>query len=431
MHKIGWMTKDYDLIRNCLLQIEEKLEWGSSASWHNEVFLELSEIIQEQTNVLLSPTTLKRVWGKVNYNSNPSINTLNTLAQFSGYSNWRDFKNNYESKPIPIPVKKPKFAFSQVRILGNTLILAVLVASFLIAMRSNTNEYIKPDFTDVNFSSRPITSGLPNSVVFDFDLQGIVSDSIYIQQFWDETKTIKISNQQTQATGQYYFPGYFRAKLLVDGVIGKEHDLFIKSEGWMATIDYDPIPKYFQQTDIIRHSLKLPKASLNEISQQEKPLVSSFHFVDDLGDISGDNFSLETTMKNVYNDKWAVCSSSRIVILGSKGAMIIPFSIPGCVSEIGLMMNDVYLRGKENDLSMFGTDLSQLQKIEVRVEEKNVTVLLDAEEIYSGQYNETMGNVVGIRYRFLGAGEVNHVILKDLIHDRVIINEDFKIGKPL
>ena len=423
------MTKDYNLIKTCLLQIEERLEWGSSASWHNEVFLELSNIIQEQTNVLLSPTTLKRVWGKVNYNSNPSINTLNTLAQFSGYSNWRDFKNSYDSKPIPS--KKTKFTFSQLRILGITLILAVLVAFFLIAMRSNTNEHIKHDFTNVTFSSRPITSGLPNSVVFDFDLQKIVSDSIYIQQFWDVTKTIKIGNQQTQATGQYYYPGYFRAKLLVDGVIGKEHDLFIKSEGWMGTIDYDPIPKYLQDKDIIQHNLKLPEEALIEISQQEKPLVSSFHFVEDLGEISGDNFSLETTMRNAYNDKWAVCSKSRIVILGSKGAMIIPFSIPGCVSEIGLMMNDVYLSGKENDLSMFGTDLSQFQKFEVRVEERNVTVLLDNEEIYSGQYNETMGNVVGIRYRFLGAGEVNHIILKDLSRDSLIINEDFKIRKPL
>jgi len=423
------MTKDYDLIRNCLLQIEERLQWGSSASWHNDVFLELSKIIQEQTNVLLSPTTLKRVWGKVNYNSNPSINTLNTLAQFSGYSNWRDFKNKYESKSVPS--KKPKFAFSQLRVLGVTLILAVSVAFFLIGMRSNISENRNHDFTNVVFSSRPITSGLPNSVVFDFDLGGITSDNIYIQQFWDETKTIEISSQQSQATGQYYYPGYFRAKLLVDGVIGKEHDLFIKSEGWMGTIDYEPIPKYLTSDDIIQDNLKLSSDALAEVRQLEKPIVSSFHYVDELGDISGDNFSLETTMRNVYNDKWAVCSKTRIVILGTKGAMVIPFSIPGCVSEIGLMMNDVYLSGKEHDLSMFGTDLSKFQNIEVRVEEKHVSILVDNKEIFSGHYNETVGNIVGLRYRFLGAGEVNQINLKDLQRNELILTENFKSKETL
>ena len=423
------MTKDYDLIRKCLHQIEEKLGWGSSDTWHNEMFLELSTIIHDQTNVLLSSTTLKRVWGKVNYNSNPSINTLNTLAQFSGYLNWRDFKNKDEVKPIL--KKKYNFPYSQLKLIGGSLILSVLIASILIAMRSNNFEVTNHDFTNVTFESRPITSGLPNSVVFDFDLQGIFSDSIYIQQFWDVTKTIKINTQQSQATGQYYYPGYFRAKLLVDGVIRKEHDLFIKSEGWSGTIDYDPIPKYFNESDIRQTNLRLPENALAEISQQEKPLVSSFHFVDDMGELSADNFSLKTSIRNVYNDKWAVCSSSRIVILGTKGAMIIPFAIPGCVSEINLLMNDVYLRGKEHDLSMFGTELSDFRQIEIRVENKNVVVLLDSEKIYAGQYNETMGNLVGLRYRFLGAGEVNNLILKDLINNNLIQKEDINIRTSL
>ncbi len=417
------MTKDFDLIGKCLLQIEEKLDWGSSATWHNEVFIELSKIIHEETNVLLSPTTLKRVWGKVNYNSNPSINTLNTLAQFTGRLNWRDFKNNVGQRPIPN--KQSNYSFPQLKVLGVTLFLAVLVASFLIAMKTNDSKHINHDFTNITFSSRPIASGLPNSVVFDFDLQGIDSDSIYIQQFWDVTKTIKLNAQQSQATGQYYFPGYFRAKLLVDGIIGKEHDLFIKSEGWLGTIDYDPIPKYFNEAMILKDHLRLPENALNEISLQEKPLVSSFHYVDDLGEISGDNFSLETSMRNVYNDKWAVCSSTRIVILGTEGAMIIPFSIPGCVSEIGLLLNDVYLSGKEHDLSMFGTDLSQFQNFKLQVENKEIWVTIDGEIIFEGKYNDSMGKVVGIRYRFLGAGELKQLKLKDLKSGGLILNEDF------
>jgi len=89
---------EYKLVQKCLHQIEDKLGWGSSTAWHNDVFIELSEIIQDSTSILLSPTTLKRVWGKINYASVPSISTLNTLSQFAGYLNWRDFKNKSKTK---------------------------------------------------------------------------------------------------------------------------------------------------------------------------------------------------------------------------------------------------------------------------------------------------------------------------------------------
>jgi len=423
------MTKDYDLIRKCLLQIEEKLDWGSAASWHNEVFIELSKLIHDETNVLLSPTTLKRVWGKVNYDSNPSINTLNTLAQFAGHLNWRDFKNNTESKPKKKEVAS--FVFPKMKLLGAAMLLAILVAFILAAMKTNENTTKNHDFANVTFSSRPIASGLPNSVVFDFDLQNIESDSIYIQQYWDKTKTIKLRNDQSQATGQYYYPGYFRAKLLVNGHIGKEHDLFIKSEGWLGTIDYDPIPKYIDESLVLKDHLRLPENALNEIMLHEKPLVSSFHYVDDFGDISGDNFSLAMSMRNIYSDKWAICSTTRVVILGTTGAMIIPFSIPGCVSEIGLMMNDVYLSGKENDLSMFGTDLSQFQNFEIKVEGKAINVIIEVESIYRGKYNESIGKLVGLRFRFLGAGEVKDIKLEKLGSENSIFDDEYKIRTAL
>ena len=55
---------EYDHVQRCINLIEEQLDWGDSKSWHNDVFIELSEKIQEQTQILLSSTTLKRVWGK-------------------------------------------------------------------------------------------------------------------------------------------------------------------------------------------------------------------------------------------------------------------------------------------------------------------------------------------------------------------------------
>ncbi len=414
---------EHKLVQKCLLEIEENLEWGSSDFWHNDVFIELSETIQQHTQVLLSPTTLKRIWGKVNYKSAPSISTLNTLSQFAGYINWRDFKLKNESQK-PLWLEK-RILQNMGIIVTSAAVLTIVFISFYSMIGSNQNKLKEIDLTKIEFSSQPITDGLPNSVVFDFDLNHITSDSIYIQQFWDVTKTIKINPEQNQATGIYYYPGYFGAKLLIDGKLIKEHDLFISSEEWIGTIDYKPVPKYVQSKDLFHNNLSFSKPILQEITANSTPIVSSFHLVKDFKDSSGDNLSIKTSVRNVYKEKWAVCQSLKIVVLGTNGALVIPFSIPGCVSDINLMLNDVYLNGKEHDLSVFGVDLSEFRTIGINIKEKHVIVLIDDKEIYSGLYNKSIGNIVGFRYRFLGAGEVDYLNITQEPKGKVILDQNF------
>jgi len=414
--------KEQELISQCLLQIEEILCWGKSLDWHNDVFYELSEAIQERTNVLLSTTTLKRVWGKVSYNNSPSISTLNTLSQFAGYNNWRDFKNHHEN--FYIREEKKKNTTNLTTILGIASAIALIFISLFSVINANKSEYSITDISKIKFSSKPVTVGMPNSVVFNIDMASIESDSIYIQQYWDPTKTIKINSDQKQATGIYYFPGYFRAKLVVDGNVIKEHDLFIKSDGWSGSIDYNPVPKYLKTQLLINNGLSLPNLIIDEIKSNKLPLTSTYHLVDDLGSISGDNFTLETTIKNVYNDKWAVCQTAKIYLLGSKGAFIIPFTISGCISNINVMLNDVYLNGKEHDLSSLGVDLSTFKDIKISVENKKLKVFVNQEEMFSASYNETMGKLVGIRFKFLGAGEVKQIKVLNA-SGKTVIKDDF------
>jgi len=407
---------EYKLVQKCLQQIEDKLGWGSATKWHNDVFIELSETIHQNTNVLLSPTTLKRVWGRINYNSAPSISTLNTLSQFAGYSNWRDFKNKTKANKQNWITQK---IASNIGIITMSAAIMTVVFISLYSMTGKANKNAEIDFSKITFSSQPVTEGLPNSVIFNFDLGTIKSDSIHIQQFWDVTKTVSIKQGQNQATGIYYYPGYFGAKLLVDGQVIKEHDLFIKSNGWLGTIDYKPVPKYFNAD-----SLRVSESLLNEIKLNKEHLVSSFHFVEDFGKVSGDNLSIHSTVQSLLSDKWAVCQGLRIVVLGTEGALIIPFSIPGCVSDIGLMLNEKYLNGKEHDLSAFGTDLSIVRDIAINIEEQELKVSIDDQEIYRDSYKVSIGNFVGIRYRFLGAGQVHYVRINNK-ENEIILSKNF------
>lgn len=409
---------DYKFVQKCISLIENKLNWGDALTWNNSTFLELSEEIQKKTGILLSVTTLKRIWGKVSYNNAPSTSTLNALALFIGYRSWRDFKNTSE-------VTKPLTNINKIisKNLGIIFTSAVIMAILFISIYSmKINAIEKVDYSNIKFKSTSVTNAIPNSVVFDFNINKVNSDSIYIQQFWDPTKTIKISNKQNQATGIYYYPGYFRAKLLIDGEIKKEHDLFIKSNGWLATIDYSPIPKYIYNIN----NLSFASDILDEIKSIEKPITTTFHYINKFEGFSGDNLKLTSIIKNSFNEKWAVCQKTSIIIVGTKSAIIIPFSLLGCSSELNGMISEISLNGKKQDLSKLTTNFSNDNKITIEVNNKNVTVFINNNIVFAKKYQNSIGSLAGIRYKFLGVGSVKSIQLQNKKTLKTLTKADLK-----
>lgn len=59
-------------------------------------FNELSFEIKNKTGHPLSQSSLKRIWGYVNYSCFPSPNTLNILSRFNDFDDWEDFLKRYD-----------------------------------------------------------------------------------------------------------------------------------------------------------------------------------------------------------------------------------------------------------------------------------------------------------------------------------------------
>ena len=387
-------------------RIEQHLDWGPVTEWHSSMFSDLSDKIFEQCAVRLSPSTLKRFWGVVKFEGQQNISTLDTLSQFIGFENWRAFKlSGTQTKQREIGVSLPNRSLY--------IITGFFIAVFTIMLISSNFSSAPIKYESIPFASHTVSKSYPNSVVFDFDLKEIKSDNIRIQQFWDVTKTLSLEAEQSQATGIYYFPGYFRAKLMVDDQSVAEHDLFLKSEGWIGTVEYEPVPKYFKPIILEENGISYPKDLYHDIKESSEPLTSVFHYIDDLGNVSGDHFTFQTTIRNTYDEKWAVCQTVRIYFIGSTGAMIIPFSKIGCSSDNSLMLNGTYLNGKKHDLSALGVDLSSFTPIEIQVLNKEVNIFINGNKVYHANYSASMGKLVGMRYKFLGLGEVQSFNLKD------------------
>ncbi|RAK00030.1 hypothetical protein LX87_01727 [Larkinella arboricola] len=415
------MHSEDDNLQQCRSLIEEKLGWGAGQQWQNGDFEALSERIFAETGVSLSVSTLKRIWGKVRYDSAPTATTLNTLAQFVGYQNWRSFRQPAPAVHTVEPVRSAPEP--PVRVAPNRLpasrwpwVIGLLFVAGLVGIWAFQNRVKPLEYGAISFSSRPVTRGLPNTVLFDYDAGDSNADSVFIQQSWNPKLRFRVEKGGHHYASTYYYPGYFRAKLVMNDSIVKEHDLYITTDGWLGTINYDSIPVYFPHQQIYRHkTVALTEADLSGQGinlQQTVPSVS-LHYVQPLGDVSGRNFVFETELKSTFNRNEAVCQQTGIMLLCSNGMHFIPLSVKGCVGQLTLSFAGTSVSGKTNDLSGFGVDFSDWVRMRCEVKDKRVTVLVNGQRAYEGPVDGNPGKIVGVRYYFQGTGAIKSARISD------------------
>lgn len=410
-----------ELLKYCLQKIEEKLGWASNELWQNQDFELLSNRIFDETNIKLSITTLKRVWGKVSYSSEPSISTLNALANFIGYENWSELKNN---KPVSHTPKASTGKAIPSRYFLVAFLLIIVIVFFGQSISSLKSD--KPDLSQVKFGANPVTLGLPNSVVFKYEFGANRIEKASIQQSWNEKLTFSINPNGKEATGIYYYPGYFKARLIGNGQILKEQDLHIRTDGWMGTIAQDGIPRYLYYDELkTSNTLRLSDELINELHDQEIPeaKILTYNFFDDLSPVKGYDFIFEVRFRNTYKKSNGICQRVLLLVHGKEAIYLSPFSIPGCTSEIDLITAGKTYSGKENDLSVFGIDASEWQKFKLVVINQEANYYLNDKLILNKKTESSIGDIVGFKLRFEGAGEVDYVKLSN--QSGIVFDENF------
>jgi len=411
--------------------------WGDSGEWTNQDFVILSEKIQEQTGIALSHVTLKRVWGKVKYDSLPNTHTLDTLVQFLGYENWRSFKSqngngsipaaNIEQVPVASDIKKEQPAAAKntnrVKIILFTVCVIALIAAIIYTKKSAPPNVADNDY---KFSSKKVVSeGLPNSVVFNYDATKSPYDSVIIQQSWDRHLQTKVSRNDHQHTSIYYYPDYYKAKLIVGGKIVSMHRLLIKSKGWMPAVTQSPVPVYFSKEEAIANGkMSLPIAKIQAKNVKLQPVTPDVLYanVRDFGEIYSDNFTFETSVKNDYKEGASICQLSKIYILCEGTAIYIPLCSKGCISSLDLLFTNYYASGKQVDLSAFGVDFSSFVKVRIETANRKAKIFLNDKLVYSVGEDIIKAKIIGIDYAFQGTGSVDYVKLSD---GKVNYEDDF------
>lgn len=91
---------------------------------------------------------------------------------------------------------------------------------------------------------------MPNTVIFKYNVSKSNADSVFIQQSWDPKRRFKVDKNKHEYTSTYYMPGYYRAKLILNDSIVREHDILIESKDWMGMLHREPIPIYLPEKTV-------------------------------------------------------------------------------------------------------------------------------------------------------------------------------------
>ncbi|WP_143053873.1 hypothetical protein [Parapedobacter koreensis] len=416
------MEKQHAYLTACLQAIEEKLGWGDSAQWTSADFQRLSDRIYESTKVVLSASTLKRVWGRVKHEGKPATSTLDTLVAFVGYENWRSFVMAQQQIPQSAVVAPSMDIKKKRLVLWALVVMALIAIGFVTFYRAGKEdmpagtvaETIAVSSDDYAFSSEPMTRDIPNSVVFTYDASQAPIDSVFIQQSWDLVRQEQVSKDGHKHTSVYYEPGFYLAKLLVGQQVVKEHPLLIPSNGWLGTIDRMPRPIYLKDEEFL-HSDRLGVAAeaieASQIDLKPDPPVVKYFNVGNFEPLSVADFSFSAEVRNDYAAGNNACQFSQVMLITEGMPISLTLSTKGCVSELGLMGGGQSISGKNADLSAFGVDFSDWVTVGCRSVDGKLVYEVNGAEAYTLPLGTNPPRIVGMVFLFVGTGSVKAVRL--------------------
>lgn len=419
------MIEDQDGLKaKCLMKIEQSLNWGNSDYWSDNDFQQLSALIHESTHILLSTTTLKRVWGRVKYAGNPTSSTMNALAGFLGYDSWRSFvaqegggsEEHYVTRSAngkPLPNRAIILWVCSMAL----LLLAVWVFIFKKGAREAKDQSsLNLSEEDFSFSSESVGSGIPSSVVFTYDASKSPTDSVYIQQNWDTNRRVLVAKSGHTHTSIYFEPGHYNAKLVIGNQVVKEHPLLIPTDGWFATIANRANELvYLEEGDFIAGDRLHVSPNIMEkygINPLKDLAVVQYYNVGNFEAIPVTDFIFNGQIKNNAIAGRDPCHSTAIRFFTERRPILFPLTLKGCISNIAVSNIDSVFSGKQHDFSGFGADLSEWVDVQCIGTKNTIKYYVNKQLAFEASLASADKHIMGMVFDLSGGGAVRHVRLE-------------------
>jgi hypothetical protein len=425
------MNGDSEYIALCKKLIEEKFSFESGEGALRQRDLEyLARSIEEKSGIRLSLSTLKRLWKK-DYDQTPHPSTLDALVSLLGFRDWQEFKlkQTIPSSSEELPRKKSSRPFN--RWMAVPLVVAFVIFFWLIAFRAREpgtgNPVIKGPVTFKG--NKTVSRGVPNTIIFNYDVSNIEADSFFFQQSWNEKERVRIDPKGHYYSTIYYYPGFHRAKLIANDSIVSRFRAHITTDGWMPIAQNvsadNSTPLYIKNANPMANGVL--HVTRNDLFASglnlDREFVLSYYNVREFEDTFSDNFSLETRI--AFDSSSAnPCPAVQLVIICEEHIFYVSLIGKGCERHVLLKMGEVKQDGVNTDLSAFGRDRDQWQDLQIQVVNKQATIYLDNKPVHTISFKKDFGKVVGLVYNFNGTGSVDYARLRNG-QKKLVLEDEF------
>lgn len=418
------------LLDRCKRDIIEKYSGNREFVLKHSDYLTLAGEIYNASRILLSLSTLRRLFDE-NYSGSPKISTLNALAIYLGYDNWKEYYK--ENKGGKYGIGKAKNKLSPRKKALIFIIILVLPCIYFIITKSLSfgNDLV----TDITFfyNTDFDSTRIPVTVTFNYNIKHIKKDSVYFHPMGYQGKDdIRFLNpQDTTATYTYLYPGCYYPKLVVNGEIIAQQRINFNTNKWIASIlKQKPFyVKYISDEDIFKHGemaftddiLKKADYPLSEVEQ------TCYHLFKDFSNLNGDSICFETRIKNELIERSANSGIIVIDLFFEAAAIHMTFDDEKTsYQDLGLLIIDNYHSSDTQNLSFLNRNFKDWSKIKFNTSNNKFNLFTDDSLVFETGYKKKTGELMGIRYTFNGLGEVDYIRFYDQ-GGKLIYNDEFDL----
>lgn len=404
--------EDRKLVIKAVYMVFSTLGFNNKDSFLHRDYETVSDAIQAKTNILISVSTLKRL-EKGTFSKIPQPGTLNAIAAFLGYKNWQEYRfenlNNesgIENTLAEVFINKPFFKNIYFLEKLPKIIFLVLFLLIILLIVLNLPSRKIPTFA----FNRTTKSSLPNTVIFNYDVQSIDADSFFIQQSWDVNRRVAIDPDKHTLTDIYFEPGHHIAKLMANDKIIKTIPIVIPTNGWFHYVkdaNFSAIPTYLSTINKLS-TLNIKKEDLekNGITFEKEKFIYKSNIFEKTG-INSKNLDFSTKIKvtKLRND---YCPFVVVEIHTQKNPFFLKASIAGCENEALANFGNGLVIGKTSNLSFLSLDVLNWNNIQVVVRNNTLQLLYNGKKVYSNTISEDNGEITGLSFISNGLVEIDY-----------------------
>ncbi|MEO5583288.1 MAG: hypothetical protein ABIR66_11385 [Saprospiraceae bacterium] len=433
---------EQEIVKESLVEICNKLGYATMTMTQRN-YEHLSQEIEDKTGILISISTIKRLLNG-DFARLPQTATLNAISAFLGYKNWQEYKMDHlksfvadpaidnktiseaalqanQSETVDIPDPAKKFNLKWLVYIGPLLVILAFIKIKSWPVFNADQATFTVQRTTIN--------DIPNTVIFNYDIDKVVADSFFIQQSWDKNRRVRISKQTHTLTDIYYEPGYHTAKLYANDSIIRTISISIPSDRWFCYA-YDIKPGNAQveiKSTSYLHDGYLGFDTIdlvrNQIKTEAEPIYFQTYFPSAI-EFSSDSFIFIATVR-MKEIKPLKCPFIVCEIFGQHGSVYFMSNIKGCANHAAVHVGNKHIPGSAADLSALCGDPFQWTEYEIRVKADHLVIYRNSQEVYVTNIKINMGKITGLGFLSNGICQIDQVAL--MIPDGpVIYKNDFE-----